>query len=269
MLARNSRLPLRRTRPSKNHGPALIRTWRVLATIVVVALVSAYVAFAAISLSTSTAYTQNFDSLGIPISSPTPSNLPTDFRVETISAPRTLGSFSNGSVQTLRVGGANLSTTAANGSYNFGAGTSSLGNSDRAPGFLASGTATMSGNLYAQMLNNSGGALTGLQISYDVEKYRNGSNPAGFRIQLFYSLNGSSWTSAGSDFLTPFAADADNSGFATAPGATVPVSNKILNVAVANGANLYLAWNYSVSTGSTTTNAPALAIDNVSILGIG
>src|SRR5690242_5196875 len=204
MFARNSRLPLRRTRPSKNHGPALIRTWRVLATIVVVAFVSAYVAFAAISLSTTTAYTQNFDTLGIPISSPTPSNLPADFRVETISAARTLGSFSSGQVQTLRVGGANLSTTAANGSYNFGAGTSPLGNSDRAPGFLASGTATMSGNLYAQLVNNTGSPLSGLQISYDVEKYRNGSNPAGFRMQLFYSANGSTWTNAGADFQTSF-----------------------------------------------------------------
>jgi endonuclease G len=241
----------------------------VLATIVVVALVSVYVAFAAISLSTSTAYTQNFDSLGLPISSPTPSNLPVDFRVETISAVRTLGSFSSGNVQTLRVGGANLSTVAANGTYNFGAGSSSLGNSDRAPGFIASGTATMSGNLYAQFINNTGGTLSSLQISYDVEKYRNGSNPAGFRFQLFYSPNGSTWTNAGPDFFTAFAPDADNNGFASAPGATVSVSNKTLNVSVASGANVYLAWNYSVTSGTTTTNAQALAIDNVSILGIG
>src|SRR5690348_10110071 len=166
MFARKSRLPLRRTRHSKTDRPALVRTWRVLVTVVVAALVSAYVAFAAISLSTSTAYTQNFDSLGIPLSSPTPSNLPTDFRVETISAARTLGSFGSGSTQTVRVGGANLSTTAANGSYNFGAGTTSLGNSDRAVGFIASGTATMSGNLYAQLINNTGSPLSGLQISY-------------------------------------------------------------------------------------------------------
>jgi len=246
-----------------------MRTWRVITTVAVVALVSVYVAFAAISLSTSIAYTQNFDSLGAPLSSPTPSNLPADFRQETISAPRTLGSFTSGNTQTLRVGGANLSTTAANGSYNFGAGTTSLGNSDRAPGFLASGTATMSGNLYAQFANNTGGDLTGLQISYDVEKYRNGSNPAGFRYQLFYSTDGNAWTNAGPDFLTSFAADADNSGFATVPGATVSVSNKTLNVSIPSGSNFFLAWNYSVNTGSVTTNAPALAIDNVSILGIG
>ncbi|HEU4797085.1 MAG TPA: DNA/RNA non-specific endonuclease [Pyrinomonadaceae bacterium] len=240
-----------------------------MTTVAVVALVSVYVAFAAISLSKSIAYTQNFDSLGIPLSSPTPSNLPVDFRVETISAVRTLGSFSSGNVQTLRVGGANLSTTAANGSYNFGAGTATLGNSDRAAGFLASGAATLSGNLYARLANNTGEPLTGLQISYDVEKYRNGSNPAGFRIQLFYSHNGTEWTDAGPDFLTSFIPDADNSGFATAPGASVPVSNKTLNVTIPNGSEFFLSWNYSVTSGFVTTNAQALAIDNVSILGIG
>ena len=269
MFARKSAAKLRRTRREKTHTPALTRTWRVIATVTFVALVSVYVAFAAISLSTSIAYTQNFDSLGIPLSSPTPSNLPTDFRVSTISLPRNVGSFSSGTTQTLRVGGANLSTTASNGSYNFGAGTAALGNSDRAPGFLASGTATASGNLYAQLINNTGATLNGLQISYDVEKYRNGSNPAGFRIQLFYSFDGTLWTNAGPSFFTSFAPDADNSGFANAPGATVVVANKLLSVSIPNNSNFFLSWNYSVNTGSVTTNAPALAIDNVAILGVG
>ena len=66
MFARKSRLPLRHTRQPRTNRPALLRMWRVLVTIVLVALVSVYVAFAAISLSTTTAYTQNFDSLGIP-----------------------------------------------------------------------------------------------------------------------------------------------------------------------------------------------------------
>ncbi|HXQ72117.1 MAG TPA: lamin tail domain-containing protein, partial [Pyrinomonadaceae bacterium] len=269
MFARKPQPSLRRTRRQKTHRPASIRTWRVVVVAAVVAFISVYVAFAAISLSTLVAYTQNFDSMNVPLSSPTPSNLPADFRVLTLSVVRNVGSFSSGSTQTSRVGGANMPTNAANGSYNFGAGTATLGNADRAPGFIASGTATASGNLYAQLVNNTGGALSGLQISYDVEKYRNGSNPAGFRYQLFYSSDGNSWTDAGPDFLTSFAPDADNSGFANAPGATVSVANKTLNVSVANGANIFLAWNYSVNTGSTTTNAPALAIDNVSIQGIG
>lgn len=269
MFARTKRQPYRRTRRQRIAKPTPSRTWAIVASVAVVALVSVYVASAAISLSTSLPYNQNFDSMGIPSSNPAPSNLPSDFRQDTVSAVRTLGSYSAASNQTARVAGANMATNAASGSYNFGAGNTSLGDADRAAGFISSGTAAQSGNLYAQLQNNTGGSLAGLLVSYDVEKYRNGSNPAGFRIQLFYSSDGLAWTSAGPDFLISFAADANNNGFATAPGATTSVINKTLNVSVANSANLYLAWNYSVISGTTTTNAQALAIDNVSILGIG
>ena len=270
MFDPQSRLPLRRTRQPKVTRPASIKTWRVLVTsVVLIALASVYVAFAAISLSTSVPYTQNFDSLGIPLTNPAPSLLPADFRQDILNATRSVGIFASASTTTARAGGANVSTTATNGSYNFGAGTTTLGDSDRAPGFISSGTGAQSGNLYGQFNNNTGSSLTGLVISYDVEKYRNGSNPAGFRYQLFYSLNGSDWTNAGPDFFTSFPADADNNGFATAPGATVSVSNKTLNVTIPNSANIFLAWNYSVVSGSTTTNAQALAIDNISVLGLG
>ena len=269
MFERQSRLPLRRTRQQKTNRPATIRTWRLVATVTLVAFASVYVAFAAISLSTSIPYTQNFSSMGIPLSNPAPSTLPADFLLDTIAAPRTIGALVGIRTTTARVGGANVPTTASQGSYNFGAGTSTLGDADRAVGFIASATATMSGNLYGQFVNNTGAPLTGLLISYDVEKYRNGSNPAGFRYQLFYSFDGFAWTNAGPDFLTAFAPDANNDGFANAPGMTVSVVNKIINVPIPNGSNFFLAWNYSVASGIDTTNAQALAIDNVSIFGLG
>jgi DNA/RNA endonuclease G (NUC1) len=268
MFERQSRLPLRRTRPQKTNRSSLIRTWRFIATVILIALASVYVAFAAISLSTSIPYTQNFAGMGIPLSNPAPSNLPADFRQDSLSLARSVGSFSAASVQTTFAGGANVSPTAANGSYNFGAGTTSLGDSDRAAGFLSSGAGGISANLYGQFLNNTGVALTGLQISYDVEKYRNGTNPAGFRYQLFYSFDGVTWTNAGANFLTTFLPDANNNGFATAPGATVSVANQTLNVPIANGASFFLAWNYSVVAGNNPANGQALAIDNISVLAI-
>src|SRR5262245_26227149 len=203
---------------------------------------------------------QDFDSIGTTATA----TLPLDFRADRPTTVRTVGSFAAAGTVTTQAGGANLSTTASNGIYNFGSGTTANGQ-DRAIGFLSSGTATQSGNLYAQIVNNTGN-LSGLLISYDVEKYRNGSNAAGFRIQLYYSTDGTTWTSAGDDFLTSFAADANNSGFANAPGVTVSVSNKTLNVPIPNGGVFYLAWNYSVASGSTTTNGQALAIDTISIL---
>lgn len=263
-----TRLPLRRTRQQKTRRPNRVRAWRIVATVTVITLASVYVAFAAISLSTSVPYSQNFNSMGIPVTSPAISNLPADFRQETIVPPRTLGSFSGGTLTTSRAAGANMPNNASPGSYNFGAGTATLGNSDRAFGFLSSATTAGSGNLYGNFQNNTGTPLSGLLISYDVEKYRNGTNPGGFRYQLFYSFDALSWTNAGPDFFTGFAPDADNNGFATAPGATVSVSNKILNVSVPNGGSIFLAWNYSVTSGFTTDNAQALAIDNISVLAL-
>ena len=226
-------------------------------------LICTCVAWAAIAVSITTPYTQNFDAIGTPASA----ILPADFRVDKLSSVRTVGTYGAAGTTTNLAGGANLAANASNGIYNFGSGTTASG-PDRSVGFLSSGTATFSGNLYAQVVNNTGGNLSGLQISYNVEKYRSGSNPAGFRIQMFYSTDGNAWTNAGPTFLTSFPADVNNNGFATAPGIAVPVSNQTLTVAIANGSNFYLAWNYSVSSGSMVTNAQALAIDDISILGI-
>src|SRR5215831_6922808 len=142
----------------------------------------AAVGHAAVNLSTSTAYTQNFDSMGTSATA----TLPTDFRVDKPSTVRTVGTYSAAGTATSLVGGANLSSSASNGIYNFGSGTTTTG-ADRAPGFLSSGGGTQSGNLYVQLANNTGADLSGLQISYGVEKYRGGSNAAGFSIQLYYS----------------------------------------------------------------------------------
>ena len=220
------------------------------------------VALADIPLSTSVPATQNFDGIGIAAVA----TLPTDFRVDKPATVRTVGTFTGAASATSFAGGANLSSSASNGIYNFGSGTTTTG-PDRAVGFLSSGTATASGNLYAQFVNNTGATLGGLQISYNVEKYRTGTNAAGFRIQLFYSTDGATWTSAGNDFLTAFPADTTTAGFTTAPGATVAVS-KTLNVSINDGSKFYLAWNYSVSSGSTTTSAQALAIDDISVLAL-
>src|SRR5207342_488192 len=117
---------------------------------------------------------------------------------------RTVGTFAGAATATGLAGGANLGGTAQSGIYDFVSGTTTTG-PDRAIGFLSAGTTplgTPSGKLYAQLANTSGSAMSGLQVSYNVEKYRTGSNLAGFRIQLFYSTDGAAWTTAGPSFAT-------------------------------------------------------------------
>jgi len=190
--------------------------------------------------------------------------LPTGWKADKNTTVRLVGSYDSAATATERSDGNSMSTSAANGIYNFGAGPGASA-TDRAVGGLSSSSASKSVNLYVQLYNDGSSDITNFTISYNVEKYRNGSNSAGFSIQMYYSTNGSSWTSAGSDFLTSFSADANNNGYTSAPGATVSVSNKTLSQALAASSSLYLAWNYSVTSGATTSNAQALGVDDISI----
>jgi predicted extracellular nuclease len=218
----------------------------------------------AIDISVTHAITQNFDGLGFSALAA----LPDAWGVSKDGANvRSVAAFPSATFVTERLGGNGMSTTAANGIYNFGAGDAASA-TDRAVGFLSSSSATKSGSLYAHWYNRTGSPLSGLTVSYQVEKYRSGSNPGGFAIQLYFSLDGTTWTSAGSTFNSLFAADADNSGFASAPGAVQVVTNQPLNAAIPNNHDFYLAWNYSVASGTTTSNAQGLGIDDVSILGV-
>jgi len=219
---------------------------------------------AQISISaTSTPYTEDFSSLGTSATATTPSGWLVD---KNSSAVRTVGAWSSAVNATNYRAGDNMSSSAANGIYNYAAGDAAAA-ADRAVGFISSGSGTKSGNVYAYYRNNTGGAISSFLISYKVEKYRGGTNSAGFAIGLHYSTDGVNWTSAGASFLTSFTADAANSGFSPAPGATVPVSGTVVLAVPANG-DFYLAWNYSVSSGTTTTNAQGLGIDDVSVTAV-
>ena len=90
-----------------------------------VATVFAVALNAAISIQTVSPYTQNFAGMGIPGSISTASALPADFRVDTLTGARIVGSFGGATTSVARAGGGNVGSTAANGSYSFGAGTTS------------------------------------------------------------------------------------------------------------------------------------------------
>lgn len=218
-----------------------------------------------VSISAGNTYTQNFDSLGATATAA----LPYAWKADKLTSIRTVGTYSSAVTATTVVGGASMATGASNGIYNFGAGTTSNGGSDRAIGGLSSSSSSKSVNIYAALKNDGASDITSLTIGYKVEKYRMGSNAAGFSVQMYYSTDGGTWTSAGADFLTTFAKDASNSGYSTVPGDSAVISNKTLTVSIAAGSSLYLAWNYSVASSTTTSNAQALGIDNVSITPVG
>lgn len=214
---------------------------------------------AQVNISAGSTITQDFT-----IGTSATASMPSGWKIEKNSTVRTRGTYSSAASATELIAGNTMASNAGNGIYNFGAGVAATA-TDRAIGGLSSGSASKTVTVYVQLTNNGAGQIADLTISYDVEKYRNGTNAAGFSIQMYYSTNGTSWTSAGSDFLTSFVADADNNGFASAPGSTISISNKTLNQSISASSSLYLAWSYSVTSGTTTSNSQALGVDNISI----
>ncbi len=209
-------------------------------------------------------YSQNFNGLGTSATA----TLPTNWRVDKqdTGAVRTVGTWEAAIAFTEQRAGNGMGTSAGNGIYNYGAGPATTA-TDRAIGWLSSSGGTDSGNLYLYLRNDAPvNSLSSVQIAYDVEKYRHGSNSAGYQIQLYYSYDGSIWFSGGSSFRTLFSADTDNTGFASAPGAVTSVNAALtFSSPIQPGRDVYLAWNYSVPTGSTVTNAQGLGIDNFQI----
>lgn len=220
-------------------------------------------ASAQLSIPFKEAYLESFD-----LAEPSPNGegqaLPLYWKCDAMDACIAVGNYADANDMTKFLDGPNMGTGLPDGTYDLIAG-EDLKGLERAVGFLGDKTVA-SANLYLHIQNDSGADQTGLVISYDIEKYRNGTNPAGYKIQLYYSIDGKDWTSAGPNFLTTFPADADNEGFLPSPGTTISVSNKVLPLDIPEGSNLYLAWHYAVNSLDNLENAQCLGIDNVSII---
>ncbi len=231
--------------------------------LVLFALLAIGAAFGQVTIQAGQTVSQSFDAVGTAATA----TLPTGWKADKNATVRLVGSYSSAVTATERNGGDAMISSAGNGIYNFGAGPATTA-TDRAIGFLSSGSATKSGNVYLQLTNNGSTSITSFSISYNVEKYRMGTNVAGFAIQMYYSTDGTTWTSAGTGFLSTMTADASNDGYSSAPGATVNVSGS-LGQSLAASSSLYLAWNYSVASGTTTSYAQALGVDDISIQALG
>jgi RHS repeat-associated protein len=231
------------------------------------------------AISTDAPTVQDFNSLGTSATA----LLPTGWKIDKQANPRTVGTYAAALSKTELNAGANMAATASNGIYNFGVGVADaqastywLNSADRAPGWLSDGAnlasgGTKSGNLYVALKAPANTNIASLSIGYEIKKFRAGANPSGFRVQLYSSADGSTWTSAGGPFQTAVPHDDTTVGSDPAPSSTVSVASTPLSVSVAHGVPFYLAWNYTVNSANSASgaDAQALAIDNVSIQGSG
>ncbi len=211
---------------------------------------------------------ENFDSM-YDEQTGTPSlELPAMWRIDRhMSLPREINIWSNCSTSVMYSGGISLAANASNGTYNF---TDSSDPKDCSVGGISTGGAgtvdrTKGFSVLTSVSNGGQTNISKLTISYDIEKYRKGANPAGFAVQLYTSLDGEKWQSAGSDFYTFLSPDDVTEGAETVPIDVIGIADKVLKTELPAGQTIYLAWNMSVQNGTAANAAMALALDNVSI----
>lgn len=207
-------------------------------------------------------YTQDFNSIG----DAADAKLPEGWRIDRTDSPRAVGTFRGALENTTYAGGVSLASNAKNGVYNFGA---SDDNTDRALGGITTGVdgGTRAVNVYAHFVNDGSRKITGYDISYNVEKYRDGANGAGYTVKMYSSVDGVNWKEAGEQFVTVFPKSSATVGAEIVPIETKEASGTLAQTLVSGG-ELYLAWNISVTSGTDCSGAPALAIDDVAIKAI-
>lgn len=216
---------------------------------------------------TTNSINQSFSFTANPSASEAP--LPRNWRLAKSNTVRTVNPYpvspaTKADTTTQFKGGSLMAANSPAGFYNFGVG-DSITASNRAIGFLADATNVKSCNLYFHIKNAGPTAITSFDVEIFSRKFKNGSNLAGFQIQMYYSFDGVNWTDAGPDFLMGTAADGNNNGF-TVTTAGLFISSGNLNQTVLPNQQFYFAWSYSVTTGSNTDNAPAYGIDAISII---
>lgn len=201
-----------------------------------------------------TAYTQNFNSLGTSGTA----TLPQGFKITSGAAP-TFSNVANTSATTLTYGTAGTGLVGTSGgAINWAVGATDTA-TDRALGFLSTGTYTSPRGIILKMKNTTGSSISSLSVSYDYEKYRFGSRQ--FDFTFFVSTDGTNWTSNTSGDQT-YAADA-NSTTVNNPPTSISKSFAISGVNIANGSDYYIRWQYTGLSGST--NGQGLGIDNLSV----
>ncbi len=218
------------------------------------------------ALLTSAGYSQNFDSMGAAGTAP-----PTDWAVF-VGPSGTTNSTWNSSIDPAGVAAmlpaaSALTAVVTPSGTNINGFNAALSTSATADRVLATSPTTVSGAaLQLTLTNNTGVALGGLGLGYDTVRYTVATNTSGVATanelpgyQLFYSLNGSSWTNVPG--LNPTLAAVPNT-----IGTTSTTASFAFFSAVAQGANFYLRW--VDDNAQQTSPDQIIGLNNVSITAV-
>jgi len=121
---------------------------------------------------------------------------------------------------------------------------------------MTSGSYASPNSVMALYQNNTAYTITSLNISYDIERYR--INTAAASVSMYYSTNGSTWTSITGTTST-FSTGASSYTFASPTTNSKSIALTSLNIGV--GSSVYLRWDFN----TTGSSSQGLGLDNVSV----
>jgi hypothetical protein len=215
-----------------------------------------------ISISGTSAITQNFDSLGTSATA----TLPAGWKMSAAGAGTTAGYSTSGNLTAVSQEASSGSPTAG-GRYNWGS-----SSSERALGFMTSGSYASPNSIMVAFKNSTGSTITGFSISFDYERYR--INTAAASVAFSRSTNGSNWSLDTSGQSGSFATGSSSS-YTFASGTRVQKSFSVGSLTLAPDSLYYFKWDFNTTGGSsqgigldnfslTATTAPA-AIPNIEL----
>jgi hypothetical protein len=199
---------------------------------------------------TGTPVMQDFNSMG----TSSTAILPTGFKMGT--------DWSTGATVTTQAAGTSgtgiVSSSSAGGFYNFANGITAS-STDRAIGFLTSGSYSSPRSIIYAFTNNTGITVTSLSISWNYEKYRSGTRTLDWTFFHGSTFIANTAATVGNQ---SYAADANNTTVSNPPAATAK-SLTVNGLSIPDGTTYYLRWTYTGNGGST--NAQGLGLDDFSI----
>ena len=138
--------------------------------------------------------------------------------------------------------------------YNWGNGTTT---SDRAIGFMTSGSYASPNSIMVGYVNNTGGTIGSVTVTFDCERYR--INTAAAQVNFYYSTDGSTWTAATTGDSGAFSTGASAYNFTS--GTVVSKSVPLTGLNLAAGSKIYFRWNFN----TTGASSQGLGLDNFTL----
>lgn len=223
-----------------------------------------------VSLTTAN-YTQNFDDLVTTQNSTLTTAAPgwSFWRSGTSSIQPNYSTSGSNTLQTTQnagtAGTGAASSASSGGAYLWVSGTLATG-TDKSLGFLTTGSypgtnSAAPGQSLALLFgftNNLGNTIENLALSWNYERYRQGSRTQGW--EFYSSSDGVNWVAEASGNQ---AFSGNNTTTVYNPPESIAKSVTLNNLNIANGDNYYLRWSF-VTTGSWS-NSQGLGVDDISM----